>query len=100
MWHERVDVLVSRVFISAKTVCHCLHRRHDRKFGKAYVLHFSLAPRSDLAYGPAEETLSQRLASYALIAVTSIVTFIAAWYILRELNRVKPAVIYDRRKAR
>ncbi|KAH9953689.1 snare associated Golgi protein-domain-containing protein [Russula dissimulans] len=46
------------------------------------------------------ETTSQRVASYMLIAATTIVTFIAAWYIYRELNRVKPAVIYDRRKAR
>jgi hypothetical protein len=35
-----------------------------------------------------------------LIAVTTIVTLLAAWYIYRELNRAKPAVIYERRKAR
>jgi uncharacterized membrane protein YdjX (TVP38/TMEM64 family) len=46
------------------------------------------------------ETTPQRVASYSLIAVTTIVTFVAAWYIFRELNRAKPAVIYERRKAR
>lgn len=35
-----------------------------------------------------------------MIAVTTIVTLLAAWYIYRELNRAKPAVIYERRKAR
>lgn len=47
-----------------------------------------------------KETTPQRIASYSLIAVSTIVTVLAAWYIYRELNRVKPAVIYDRRKAR
>lgn len=52
-----------------------------------------------LKHDPAE-TSPQRIASFLLIAVTTIVTFLAAWYIYRELNRVKPAVIYGRRKAR
>jgi len=47
-----------------------------------------------------QETTPQRVASYSLIAVTTIITIIAAWYIYRELNRVKPTVIYERRKAR
>ncbi|KAI0288963.1 snare associated Golgi protein-domain-containing protein [Russula brevipes] len=47
-----------------------------------------------------QETTPQRIASYSLIAVTTIITFLAAWYIFRELKRVKPAVIYERRKAR
>lgn len=52
-----------------------------------------------LVHDPAE-TSPQRIASFLLIVVTTIVTFLAAWYIYRELNRVKPAVIYERRKAR
>ncbi|KAI9456794.1 snare associated Golgi protein-domain-containing protein [Russula earlei] len=51
-------------------------------------------------HDPSDETTPQRVASYSLIAVTTIITFIALWYIYRELNRVKPSVIYDRRKAR
>lgn len=47
-----------------------------------------------------KETVPQRIASYSVITATTIVTIIAAWYIYRELNRVKPAVIYERRKAR
>ncbi|KAI0259111.1 snare associated Golgi protein-domain-containing protein [Gloeopeniophorella convolvens] len=46
------------------------------------------------------ETTGQRVASYTVIAVTTIITILAAWYIYREMGRVKPAVIYDRRKAR
>lgn len=46
------------------------------------------------------ETVPQRIASYSVITVTTIVTIVAAWYVYRELNRVKPAVIYERRKAR
>ena len=53
-----------------------------------------------LNYDSADETTPQRVASYSLIAVSTIVTFVAAWYIYRELNRAKPAVIYERRKAR
>jgi hypothetical protein len=56
--------------------------------------------RSGLFHDPAGETTPQRVASYSLIAVTTVVTFVAAWYIFRELNRAKPAVIYERRKAR
>jgi hypothetical protein len=56
--------------------------------------------RSGLVHDPAGETTPQRVASYSLIAVTTVVTFVAAWYIFRELNRAKPAVIYERRKAR
>ncbi|KAI9434359.1 snare associated Golgi protein-domain-containing protein [Lactarius indigo] len=48
----------------------------------------------------AKETVPQRIASYSVITITTIVTIAAAWYIYRELNRVKPAVIYERRKAR
>lgn len=44
--------------------------------------------------------MPQRVASYALIVVTTIVTLLAAWYIFRDLHRVKPVVIYERRKAR
>ncbi|KAH9010089.1 snare associated Golgi protein-domain-containing protein [Lactarius deliciosus] len=47
-----------------------------------------------------KETVAQRIASYSVITITTIVTIVAAWYIYRELNRVKPAVIYERRKAR
>ncbi|KAI0293888.1 snare associated Golgi protein-domain-containing protein [Multifurca ochricompacta] len=47
-----------------------------------------------------KETTSQRIASISVIVITTIVTIVAAWYIYRKLNRAKPAVIYDRRKAR
>jgi hypothetical protein len=55
-----------------------------------------------LAYvnDPAEETTPQRIASYSVITLTVIITIAAARYILRELKRVKPDVIYARRKAR
>ncbi|KAI0050493.1 hypothetical protein FA95DRAFT_1555612 [Auriscalpium vulgare] len=46
------------------------------------------------------ETTGQRVASYSVIAITTIVTIVAVWYIYREVNKVKPMVIYDRRKAR
>lgn len=55
--------------------------------------------RASLLHDPAE-TAPQHIASYSLIAVSTIVTLLAAWYIYRELNRAKPAVIYERRKAR
>ncbi|KAN0133420.1 SNARE associated Golgi domain containing protein [Lactarius tabidus] len=47
-----------------------------------------------------KETTPQRIASYSVITLTVIITIAAARYILRELKRVKPDVIYARRKAR
>jgi len=56
--------------------------------------------RFGFIYHPTDETVPQRVASYTLIAATTIITFLAMWYIYRELNRAKTAVIYGRRKAR
>lgn len=41
-----------------------------------------------------------RIVSDSVLAITFIITFVAMWYIYREMNRAKPLVIYDRRKAR
>jgi len=41
-----------------------------------------------------------RIISNMVLAITFIITIAAMWYILREMNSVKPQVIYDRRKAR
>jgi hypothetical protein len=41
-----------------------------------------------------------RIISNVVLAVTIVITVAAMWYILRELDRVKPQVIYERRKAR
>lgn len=35
-----------------------------------------------------------------MLALTVVITVAAMWYILREMNKVKPEVIYARRKAR
>ena len=45
-------------------------------------------------------TKSNSLVSGVVLSITVLVTLLAAWYIYRELNRVKPIVIYERRKAR
>jgi hypothetical protein len=41
-----------------------------------------------------------RIQEYAVVGITTLVTIVAMWYILMRANRVKPAVIYDRRKRR
>ncbi|KAH7886678.1 snare associated Golgi protein-domain-containing protein [Phlebopus sp. FC_14] len=41
-----------------------------------------------------------KILSYVVGGVTAVVTVAAMWYIQREVNRVKPDVIYARRKAR
>ncbi|KAG7439227.1 uncharacterized protein BT62DRAFT_1081717 [Guyanagaster necrorhizus] len=41
-----------------------------------------------------------RVISDAVVAVTFLITIAAMWYIFREMDKVKPAVIYARRKAR
>ena len=38
--------------------------------------------------------------SDVVLAVTFVITVAAMWYILRAMNKVKPQVIYERRKAR
>jgi hypothetical protein len=38
--------------------------------------------------------------SYGVVGVTGLVTVIAMWYILSKANKVKPEVIYERRKRR
>lgn len=35
-----------------------------------------------------------------MIGFTTIVTFVAMWYIYHLMSKVKPQVIYERRKAR
>ncbi|KAG5653796.1 hypothetical protein H0H81_010466 [Sphagnurus paluster] len=35
-----------------------------------------------------------------VLAITFIITVLAMWYIFRQMNKVKPEVIYERRKAR
>lgn len=37
---------------------------------------------------------------YIVIGMTTIVTFAAMWYIYHLMDKVKPQVIYERRKAR
>ncbi|KAF9467631.1 hypothetical protein BDZ94DRAFT_1248593 [Collybia nuda] len=41
-----------------------------------------------------------RIISDVVIAVTIIITVVAMWYIFRQMNKVKPEIIYARRKAR
>jgi hypothetical protein len=41
-----------------------------------------------------------KLISTAVVGVTVIVTVVAGWYVIREMNRVKDEVIYSRRKTR
>ncbi|KAF8906988.1 hypothetical protein CPB84DRAFT_1769149 [Gymnopilus junonius] len=41
-----------------------------------------------------------KIISDTVLAITFIVTIAAMWYILRQMNKVKPQVIYERRKAR
>lgn len=41
-----------------------------------------------------------RIISDSVLALTFIITIVAMWYIYHQMNKVKPLVIYDRRKAR
>jgi len=99
VWHGRMDILPSCVLILAKAISNRVHRCHYRGVRKACVQDFPSVLCARLVHDPSE-TAPQRIASYSLIAVTTIVTLLTAWYIYRELNRAKPAVIYERRKAR
>lgn len=41
-----------------------------------------------------------RIISDVVLAVTVVITVAAMWYILREMDKVKSQIIYERRKAR
>ncbi|KDQ58840.1 hypothetical protein JAAARDRAFT_56898 [Jaapia argillacea MUCL 33604] len=41
-----------------------------------------------------------RIINYSVVAITTLITFVAMWYIYREMGLVKGDVIYARRKAR
>ncbi|KDR72938.1 hypothetical protein GALMADRAFT_252295 [Galerina marginata CBS 339.88] len=46
------------------------------------------------------EDKKSRIISDVVLAITFIITILAMWWILRQMNMVKPKVIYERRKAR
>ncbi|KAF8589010.1 hypothetical protein K439DRAFT_1333757 [Ramaria rubella] len=50
--------------------------------------------------GAGTETTKDKIISDLVLAVTILITLAAGYYIWREINRVKPSVIYSRRKAR
>lgn len=41
-----------------------------------------------------------KIISDSVLALTFIITIVALWYIYHQMNKAKPTVIYDRRKAR
>ncbi|KAG6883202.1 hypothetical protein C0993_007407, partial [Termitomyces sp. T159_Od127] len=41
-----------------------------------------------------------RIITDVVLAITILITFLAMWYIYHMMNKAKPGVIYDRRKAR
>ncbi|KAF8883030.1 hypothetical protein BD779DRAFT_1472716 [Infundibulicybe gibba] len=46
------------------------------------------------------ESAKSKIISASVVVITTIITIAAMWYIFNEMNRVKPQVIYARRKAR
>ncbi|EKM57848.1 uncharacterized protein PHACADRAFT_89628 [Phanerochaete carnosa HHB-10118-sp] len=47
-----------------------------------------------------QSSTKDNIIKYVVIAFTTIVTFVAMWYIYKLMAKVKPEVIYERRKAR
>jgi len=50
--------------------------------------------------GTGTQTSQSRIISDVVLSVTILITFVAMWYIFHRMDKVKPQVIYDRRKAR
>ncbi|KAJ2913275.1 hypothetical protein MD484_g7139, partial [Candolleomyces efflorescens] len=42
----------------------------------------------------------EKIVTNVVLALTILITAVAMWYILRQMNKVKPQIIYKRRKAR
>lgn len=47
-----------------------------------------------------QQDTKSRIISDVVLTITILITFVAMWYILHQMNLVKPEVIYARRKAR
>ncbi|KAK1222287.1 hypothetical protein PQX77_014920 [Marasmius sp. AFHP31] len=47
-----------------------------------------------------QQDKNSRIISNIVLAITFVITVAAAWYILRQMNKAKPEIIYQRRKAR
>lgn len=50
--------------------------------------------------GEQSQDNKSKIISRVVLTITILITIGAGWYILREMNKVKPEVIYQRRKAR
>lgn len=50
--------------------------------------------------GTGTETPRDKIISDSVLAVTVLITIGAMWYIVKELERTKPIVVYNRRKLR
>ncbi|KAF9476136.1 hypothetical protein BDN70DRAFT_882777 [Pholiota conissans] len=48
----------------------------------------------------APKDTKSKIISDSVIGVTFLITVLAVWYLYRQMNKAKPLVIYDRRKAR
>jgi hypothetical protein len=48
----------------------------------------------------ASSTTKNKIISDVVGVVTVLITIAAMWYMTREINRVKPQIVYERRKAR
>ncbi|TRM65968.1 hypothetical protein BD626DRAFT_486358 [Schizophyllum amplum] len=46
------------------------------------------------------QTKESKIISDVVLGVTVVLTFVAMWYIYRQMGKVKPQIIYERRKAR
>ena len=46
------------------------------------------------------QSSKSRIITDVVLAITILITFVAMWYIFRQMDKVKPEVIYKRRKAR
>lgn len=50
--------------------------------------------------GTGTETPRDKIISDSVLGVTILITAAAMWYIVKELERAKPIVVYNRRKLR
>ncbi|KAF9650223.1 hypothetical protein BDM02DRAFT_3093452 [Thelephora ganbajun] len=52
------------------------------------------------ANGESDSSTQDKILKYSIIGVTLVITLWAMWYIYAQMGKVKPQVIYERRKAR
>lgn len=85
--------------LPAQTAAYCVPWCTPERVVHWYPVFF-LGPDVYLTFYQGATDPKSRTITTVVLIVTILVTSLAMWYIFREMDRIKPEIIYERRKAR